>query len=510
MAGWCRPIYDGLFVRQHPQHHRVPADGRAARTAAAARLLRRNLSAPRQDRASSSSIRSAGSSGRPTARRFRATSRVVEAGHADAGLGAVSEHHGGLGLDHEPRRAAEPARALRVEHLHPRLRRGDPVAGLHARSAATRHDACRAKGYDPGKLLEVHETVHQRLGRRGVRSIQFAHRSYAGSAYNTVASAGAKIVRHSTPAEGLVQLKEALLATTGKACSASTGPRSTRSRTCTGPAPATTPPRSRASGAPSTRSSRMSRAPTRSISSPPTTATSMPTRAPTIYINERIPALADCLPREPHRQSDLSQRLAARHLPARAARAPRRGAAAAAPRARRCRADPADGGRCWRRACSARPRSCPELRRRLGDILILPYLGNFIWWREPGRMQNDFYGHHGGLSPRGADHRGRHHRRAVAADGAGVPCRGLASPLQVAVGDDRGHEPISAVGAVPWITLQEADEFIVLRGLLAYEAACTRLSEIVVGVIVPPMVMDTENALYPSGPRSAHNPCSYP
>ena len=29
---------------------------------------------------------------------------------------------------------------------------------------------------------------------------------------------------------------------------------------------------------------------------------------------------------------------------------------------------------------------------------MLPYLGNFIWWREPGLMQNDFYGHHGGLS----------------------------------------------------------------------------------------------------------------
>jgi hypothetical protein len=41
---------------------------------------------------------------------------------------------------------------------------------------------------------------------------------------------------------------------------------------------------------------------------------------------------------------------------------------------------------------------CPELRRRLGDILILPYLGNFVWWREPRVMQNDFYGHHGGLS----------------------------------------------------------------------------------------------------------------
>jgi hypothetical protein len=42
--------------------------------------------------------------------------------------------------------------------------------------------------------------------------------------------------------------------------------------------------------------------------------------------------------------------------------------------------------------------ACAELRQRLGDVLILPYLGNFIWWREPGVMQNDFYGHHGGLT----------------------------------------------------------------------------------------------------------------
>jgi hypothetical protein len=41
----------------------------------------------------------------------------------------------------------------------------------------------------------------------------------------------------------------------------------------------------------------------------------------------------------------------------------------------------------------------PELRRRLGDILVLPFLGHFIWWREPGLMGNPFYGHHGGLSP---------------------------------------------------------------------------------------------------------------
>jgi hypothetical protein len=38
------------------------------------------------------------------------------------------------------------------------------------------------------------------------------------------------------------------------------------------------------------------------------------------------------------------------------------------------------------------------LRRRLGDILVLPYLGRFIWWREPGRLENHFHGHHGGLT----------------------------------------------------------------------------------------------------------------
>jgi hypothetical protein len=41
----------------------------------------------------------------------------------------------------------------------------------------------------------------------------------------------------------------------------------------------------------------------------------------------------------------------------------------------------------------------PELKRRLGDILVLPYLGHFLWWREKGIMGNRFNGHHGGLSP---------------------------------------------------------------------------------------------------------------
>src|SRR5262249_24243953 len=39
-----------------------------------------------------------------------------------------------------------------------------------------------------------------------------------------------------------------------------------------------------------------------------------------------------------------------------------------------------------------------ELRHRLGDILILAYSGHFIFWYEPGLMENHAYGHHGGLT----------------------------------------------------------------------------------------------------------------
>jgi len=78
-------------------------------------------------------------------------------------------------------------------------------------------DACLANGYDPRQMLAVHETVHQRLARHGVRSIQFAHRSYASSAFNKIIQAGAEVVRHSTLAEALVKLKETISEITGKA-----------------------------------------------------------------------------------------------------------------------------------------------------------------------------------------------------------------------------------------------------------------------------------------------------
>jgi hypothetical protein len=39
-----------------------------------------------------------------------------------------------------------------------------------------------------------------------------------------------------------------------------------------------------------------------------------------------------------------------------------------------------------------------ETRRRLGDILVLPRDGRFVFWREKGVMENRFCGHHGGLA----------------------------------------------------------------------------------------------------------------
>lgn len=40
----------------------------------------------------------------------------------------------------------------------------------------------------------------------------------------------------------------------------------------------------------------------------------------------------------------------------------------------------------------------PRLRERVGDVVVLPHPGETVWWREPGRFDMQFRGHHGGLS----------------------------------------------------------------------------------------------------------------
>jgi hypothetical protein len=259
-------------------------------------------------------------------------------------------------------------------------------------------DACLKKGYDAAKLLEISETTHQRLTRAGVRSLQFANRAYAGSAYNRLVTAGAEVIRHGTLAEGLVQLKEALVATPGKAHLGFYWAAIDTIAHIHGPGSATHVAEIASFWA-------TFDAVFRGIDSPDTlylfTADHGHVWADvkdTYYINERIPELADCLavsppgnpiypngsPRDvflhvkPERR-DETLALLQHHL----------GEVALIMRMD----DALERGLLGPRPVSA------ELRRRLGDILVLPYLGHFVWWREPGLMENHFYGHHGGLSP---------------------------------------------------------------------------------------------------------------
>lgn len=331
------------------------------------------------------------------ARRFRATRRVIEKGtltpisalFPSTTSASVSTLH--LGVLPAAHALYEwnvyiPAYGETIQSL------AFAPLGVHVQ------DACVRKGYDPARLLEVHETTHQRLARQGVRALQFANRAYANSAYNRIVCAGAEVIRHGTLAEGLVQLKQALLTTPGKASLGFYWAAVDTIAHVHGP------------GSAAHRAEIESfwltfDAVFRNVKSPETlylfTADHghvYADRDETWYINERIPALADCLaisptgtpiypngsPRDvflhvrPERR-DEALALLRRHLEGMAQvlmidEALQEGLFGPGP-------------------VSA------ELRRRLGDILVLPHLGYFVWWRQPGLMENRFYGHHGGLSP---------------------------------------------------------------------------------------------------------------
>ena len=36
---------------------------------------------------------------------------------------------------------------------------------------------------------------------------------------------------------------------------------------------------------------------------------------------------------------------------------------------------------------------------RVGNLVILPFEGEAVWWYEAGRFEQKFFGHHGGLTP---------------------------------------------------------------------------------------------------------------
>lgn len=44
------------------------------------------------------------------------------------------------------------------------------------------------------------------------------------------------------------------------------------------------------------------------------------------------------------------------------------------------------------------PRITPAFESRVGNLTVLPYAGETVWWKVPGRLEQRFYGHHGGLT----------------------------------------------------------------------------------------------------------------
>jgi predicted AlkP superfamily pyrophosphatase or phosphodiesterase len=45
------------------------------------------------------------------------------------------------------------------------------------------------------------------------------------------------------------------------------------------------------------------------------------------------------------------------------------------------------------------PEVSSRLRERVGNLVILPYRYESVWWYEKGKFEQRFYGHHGGLTP---------------------------------------------------------------------------------------------------------------
>jgi hypothetical protein len=258
-------------------------------------------------------------------------------------------------------------------------------------------DACLGRGFDPAALIAVHETLHQRLARQGVRSLTFAHRSYAGSAYNRMVSAGAEVIAHHSLAAGLVDLKQALLAAQGPCWLNFYWAGIDTTAHVHGPG-------SSHHAAEIASFWHTFDAVFTDVASPDTlylfTADHGHVHAraeDTYFLNERLPQLVQSLSISPTGKRiypNGSPRDVFLHVVAE-----RRDEVLAL----------------LRRALGASALIMPvesaleeglfgvrrvggELRRRLGDIVVLPYPGNFVWWREPGIIGNAFHGHHGGLS----------------------------------------------------------------------------------------------------------------
>jgi len=257
-----------------------------------------------------------------------------------------------------------------------------------------------SKGFDVTRLFSgPFETAHQRLQARGVRSFQLAHRSYAGSPYNSLASSGAEVVAYGTLAEAMVKLDQLISEVKGKAFVNFYWAGLDTAAHIHGPGSAVHDAEVIAFwGALDLLLGRKQKPGTLWLFTADHGHVGVPAEE-TIYVNERWPELREWLATSPTGQPiwpcgsprDMFLHIKEDH---------REDALALLQKgldgiATVMTTDQAIAGGLFGEAGSV----SADFRQRIGDVLVLPHLGHFVWWNEPGLISNRLNGHHGGLTP---------------------------------------------------------------------------------------------------------------
>ncbi len=275
---------------------------------------------------------------------------------------------------------------------------GEVIQSLAFATLGTKPTSCVQRGYDPGALLTTHETIHTRLARHGVRSVQLSHADYAGSPYNRIIAAGAEVVPHRSLDEALGHLRGRLdvppadkeligfywagLDTVAHMHGPSS-PKFEQATLAFWQALDTA-----LDGVKSHDTWLMITADHGHVGA----------RAEdTLFLNHRWPKLRDWLSTSPTGRPiwpNGSPRDVFLHVVAER----RSEALALLQNGLRDIATVMTIDTAIATGLFGTDPIHPELRRRLGDILVLPRLGHFVWWHEPDLIGNSFHGHHGGLS----------------------------------------------------------------------------------------------------------------
>ncbi len=274
---------------------------------------------------------------------------------------------------------------------------GETIQSLTFETLGRPSVPCVDKGYDPQDMICARETLHQRLSRHGVRSIQLAHKAYASSPYNRLATKGAEVVTHAALPEALGQLREAIEQTNGPAFIHFYWATLDTIAHVYGP------------GSPEHEAEVLGfwqllddafhhlRAKGTLVLFTADHGHVGARAQSTLYINECWPALQTALAVSPT-GTTIWPNGSPRDMFLHVKPEQRDRVMETLSRGLDGVADVLPMERALAEGLFGHSPVSPELRARLGDILVLPHLGHFIWWREPGIMANRFNGHHGGLT----------------------------------------------------------------------------------------------------------------